>query len=874
MSTEHASSSGSNGEKLNPSQVVDPHKLRSGVKLAKAVVRGFAEDALTPNVPRHLRAQDTDPVQDEERADTEEGSQLLAERARRLIAARDKQRKAHIESVMPALKEEAGQRYDASAFKGERVKNEAGRDVLRYTRDQLTEQTRLLGLVQDLIAERRDLTRSLLDEEKKLAKAPAKADPPPIKRIGGVRIVMSRGRTAEAAVPEVLLAGHKRLEEVDHELAVLGAVDGLRAAYERKLSIAWLLARITKRVEELEDRNACIDDEIGLIRAEARRGRTGVVTGINQKKIEALTAEKAENQEKIDVYYKSEDGHYISRSKTLHEYTNDYARGRIIGIPSVVKIVKKGMEHMENNQPFLLAGHLGSGKTEVARHMAKLHMLKFVPEEEWIDNSDPAHPRQRTENEMYDRMTPEFFSGSDEATVYDLIGKLKLTSSAINEKNLAQNVEALSKAMEQAGIHGVPREEIAKILIGKGDASVTMFNYGPFARAMKRGVPIIVDEVNRISQQTNSRINDLLLRRPGTRVRLQENGEEEMEIGSGFAVLGTCNLGAQYNGINDFDAAFKSRWVAEEVGYPELAESYDLILAALLRKDRVRLPPEFPAESFERLVDLAIVVHEIQDVFAGKTKAQRFMAMNTNVVAQRSQLEKAVISTRDLMRKIVDPWVKSGFKQKPEDVLAAQADVQAKEEEVSAAEAAPPASPPSAEATPPAAPTEEDPVVEEVLEEAGEAAEAAPAMENMVAPMEALQDKAYTDGLDEIVARNILASEVFSSDDQKLMTELFIRRGFFVGWSEARFHAMGIRSVSKDELNALQAQRGKDDYKKENEAIEAIRASARQQTAALFAGLTSGNFGMMRPEEEKVLPLRSAKRAGGASMGMVGKAAA
>jgi hypothetical protein len=319
-------------------------------------------------------------------------------------------------------------------------------------------------------------------------------------------------------------------------------------------------------------------------------------------------------------------------------------------------------------------------------------------------------------------------------------------------------VAEFKQALEKAGIREVPEKEVLGLVMGKGNATETFFNYGPLGRAIKRGVPIIIDEINLIPPDVVGRINDILTKRVGQKIRLQENGEEEFEIQKGFAVLATCNLGTQYEGIKEVNAAFKSRWVAKEVFYPEIEETFDLMLSALLRKDRVRLAPEFPAAAYDKLIDLAVVVREIQEIFSGRTEGMRWMALATNTSAEPTQLKKSVVSTRDLMRKIIEPWKRTGFKE----------------------------------------------------------------------------------SLDAIIARNILAAEVFSADDQKFMTEIFIRRGFFSAYKAHDFEQAGIRGISQRELDALQVNIGKDEYQSANTYFDSLRSAAHNRAAMLRDSLLIG----------------------------------
>jgi len=679
------------------------------------------------------------------------------------------------------------------------------------------EQADLFFQLHSLVAEQRDLVQTLRVHKGKEQKQ-EQPQAFTIKVVGGrrVKIPVRSLQSTESLKSAAVLQAEKRLEEVRSSLQDLGRVPGIRKAYKRKMLETYRDMKLAAAFEQLKNRNAELKAQIEELRSGALKGPTGVVRGLEREQLELLEKEYKENQEKITMAEQHELGHRILRLLQLREYADAIAKGRMVEIPTIKKLVDASLEHMRNGQPVLFVGHLGAGKTEAARHAARLFMME----------NGIGYDPNKTQDEWYDSLEPEFFSGSEEASVYDLVGKLKLVGKSSSDPDVLQkHVKELSEALQQVRITDVPESRIAELLLGKGDVTETIFQYGPLGRALKRGVPLIVDEITRMPAESSSRLNDIILRGIGTQIYLQENGEAPLERKPGFAVLATGNLGRQYAGLKEQDAAFKSRFVPMEVFYPTMEETYDLALASLLRKDRIRLPPDFPADQLEKMVDLTVAVREIQEIFSGRTEGQRFMAMTTGVLAEKSQLDKAVVSTRDLMRKIILPWKKSGFRI----------------------------------------------------------------------------------SLDEIIAKNILAAEVFSMDDQKFMTEIFIRRGFFlewakvskkapeqveevvktpevseetsegesvkeaedteevqpiepadkeeivpspeeeteeemkeVPWSAKRFEEMGIRSISQKEIDVLCAQMQTPEYKQANSVFDTLREQGEKQAALIRADLLIG----------------------------------
>lgn len=603
------------------------------------------------------------------------------------------------------------------------------------------EQIALFYQIQDLVAEKRDLLRSKNEES---SEQPARA----------ITVKKVQGRFVPIKQMQLEEIGHRlvdiRLQEINQQLANLGQVPGLEDAYREKVIEAFGLARLSIRMDELEGENAQLTAEIDNLVTTESAGKAGVVRKGAQMEIDKRKEQIQKNTDNLQAVDGYESGHEIVRLREIKRQNEALANGQIIEFPTIKATIDEGLSHLRHQQPFLLAGHLGSGKTEVARHMAKLFML-----EQGVD----YNPAEESDlGEVYKRLQPEFFSGGDEASIYDLIGKLKLVGKDVgNEEELSRRMLQAQAFISQKNLD-IPEEELTSVLLGKNDVTETIFNYGPLGRAIRDGRPIVIDEINLVPPEVLGRINDILLKKVGDKVRLQENGDESFEIKPGFAVLATCNLGKQYAGIKDVNAAFKSRWVAKEVDYPQVEETYDLILASLVRKDRVRLPPNFPADQFEKLADLAIAVREIQEIFSGQTVGRRFMSLASGVEAEQTELKSAVVSTRDLVRKILEVWKKGNFK----------------------------------------------------------------------------------DQLDEVLARNILAGEVWSASDQKFMAELFIRRGFFDKWKESDFIKIGVKSVRQPELDALQVATHLSDYKVADKKFGELQAQAHGQASLVRADLLVG----------------------------------
>ncbi len=512
----------------------------------------------------------------------------------------------------------------------------------------------------DLVAERRLLVKERQNEPKQTKH---------IVRLPGGQFLAVPPQESDKAPDEAGLADKKKkqLVAIKEKISEYDTIPGFRKAYESRLHRTLLYMRALKKREQLEQEQATFDAERKelLEVSESRRG--GEPIGGDRIRMGQVTEKLAEVETTLSEFDSYELGFNLNRFATLHKYVDAYNNDMLMPVPTVQQTLQWAEDHLDKRQHIVLAGHLGSGKTAMAKHLSKIIMLKngFGGEEVYTD------PQA-----AYNKLSVEIFSGSYEASVYDLVGKLKLkvksqagVASALEE--LRNNETEIADYEKEHNIK-IDRSDIASALSGKTEAVETFTEYGPLARALRDGKPCIIDEFNRMRPEVLARLNDIALAPVGARVRIQENGEEDFEIKKGFVLIFTANLGEKYENLQAVDAAFGGRMASREVDYPQVDETYDLLLAALINRDRLRLPSSFPAEQFNKLASLAVTAREVQEIFAGKTVGRSFagLASQQSVSAQPQVLKAGVLSPRDLMRRIVGNWRHEGFKRNLDEVVA------------------------------------------------------------------------------------------------------------------------------------------------------------------------------------------------------------
>lgn len=141
-------------------------------------------------------------------------------------------------------------------------------------------------------------------------------------------------------------------------------------------------------------------------------------------------------------------------------------------------------------------------------------------------------------------------------------------------------------------------------LKGRDGMTETVFDPGPLYTAMEQGRPIILDEIDAMPASFLIRLNDILQRRPGDTMRIQEDANHEIRIKEGFCILATANMKSGRYQREELDTALMQRFRhgagIEHVTYPDAdvkegefpLENYRLAVALLTDgQGRITLPP-------------------------------------------------------------------------------------------------------------------------------------------------------------------------------------------------------------------------------------------------------------------------------------------
>ncbi|MDQ5963640.1 MAG: 5 protein [Patescibacteria group bacterium] len=114
-------------------------------------------------------------------------------------------------------------------------------------------------------------------------------------------------------------------------------------------------------------------------------------------------------------------------------------------------------------------------------------------------------------------------------------------------------------------------EFIGKVELSVEDgATKTVFREGVLVECMEQGIPLVLDEVNLIDPAIAMRLQDILLRKPGDVITLQEDGGRPITIKRGFTVFATANEASErYQARAILDPAFRDRFDTLPIEYPD-----------------------------------------------------------------------------------------------------------------------------------------------------------------------------------------------------------------------------------------------------------------------------------------------------------------
>jgi MoxR-like ATPase len=504
---------------------------------------------------------------------------------------------------------------------------------------QAIELERVLGELDRMELERQDLLRQIVSDQRLLDAGNRSTTQDEVLAMlddsEGMEDLNMRSFTGNVSLSQGLessiRAARSRLAEIRTKIGELMDDDRVAQAYQERVEAKVKTIRLARNVESLQGLIEKCD--LAQMQLVARRSSEDVtLTEADRETMGKYDLIRQKAREKIDALMGREDVYYETRRRGLLEFRRQLMNGGFVRTASIRSEIMRILSHLQLGIPVFLRGHLGVGKTEIALHVSR----KYLGHE------------------------PEFISGSEEATKYDIYGRTQIGVNS--ERNKLQEFKRRMDEYRALNPDAGPKElkeverQYYETIVVKGQAT-SFFQYGPLVRAMKEGKPLIIDEMDGIPHSIIMRINHALTRKAGDRIRIQENGGEEITVKKGFCVIATGNVKSARYKREELDAAFLSRWWSEDIKYPPQTETYEILMAALIdRRGNLQVKNPVDLEDIRRLTEAAT---EIQQIFSG----DHLDFLGEGADAARGTpagLKKTVLSLRHLWN-IVRPWKANNF---------------------------------------------------------------------------------------------------------------------------------------------------------------------------------------------------------------------
>lgn len=394
---------------------------------------------------------------------------------------------------------------------------------------------------------------------------------------------------------------------------------------------------------------------------------------------------------KESVKQQNPESWYGLHLKELKDLKSDLQSGKIIETEYVQKQSEDIMSHLMAGQPVFIHGHLGSGKTELAMHVARKmleHRNNLIHTDEKPDGT----------KKVIDKRNALILSGSKHTSLSELyghqtlaLGELDTQESELRRKKFDQTLQLEFAEWESQDNNSVADDStknraydriksglLAQLESEYAKGTITDFYMGPVYKAMEEGRPVILDEVNAIPHEILISLNHLLTRKPGDRITIQQDSGKEITVqeGFGFILTGNLNTGGHdnYIGRQDLDPAFLSRLYKMEHQYlPQATEGrleeahiknesgygnelFEIIMARVMDKHGNM---EIPKGEIRKLWNLAKAARSTQDVFAGiNTNSAFYLTQGSQSFPYR--LKEGVLSIRGI-DKIITAWQSDGM---------------------------------------------------------------------------------------------------------------------------------------------------------------------------------------------------------------------
>lgn len=454
----------------------------------------------------------------------------------------------------------------------------------------------------------------------------------------------------EALTIEIALSEEEKYGQMAKE--ILDPKDNPEAAALMALSWKNLAQAIRESTKIERGIEAKSEKEVALLADIEMHG----ISPSRQRALEIVRGQKESAVHQEEELRKSNpEAFYGLGLKDLRQYQKELSEGKMVEIPYVKEKSQDVVQHLRAGRPVFIHGHLGSGKTELAFHIARKYMGK-------------------------DALV---VSGSKDMSLAELYGHQVLKLDGVNKDELHEFTDVVEiRFNEWVAANPKATEEdkdrahdrfLQSSLTELKSGTISDYFLGPVYKAMEDGRVVIIDEANAIPHEVLISLNHILTRRPGDKINVQQDSGKEITVAKGFGVVFTGNLNQLqeiYVDRQDMDPALLSRFYKVDYDYPQQNvegsledeagqenELYTLMVTMVLSKNGNVIAPK---DSMQKLWRLAQAARVVQDVFSGKAVKEAYWKTEAGSRPVRPNLQEAVLSIRALSS-IIDQWRKDAY---------------------------------------------------------------------------------------------------------------------------------------------------------------------------------------------------------------------
>jgi len=337
---------------------------------------------------------------------------------------------------------------------------------------------------------------------------------------------------------------------------------------------------------------------------------------------------------------------------TLDGYQEQYKEGRIIRTPYVESRIERINEKVESKGVVIIGGHTGLGKTEVARIVSKD-----------ITGKEPVVVRGHPDLQSEEMFGSQKLEKSDNQFPREVVERIKQEHKAYEESLNGETASAEDL------------EAIKDKIIQENSVTISKYILKGVYQALKEGRVCLIDEGNYIDPGLIAKLNDILTKKPGEYIDIQEDGGEKLCLEHPVRIILTGNFNQTgskvYLGRKELDPAFVNRagyvhydvlpqetlGKLEDCNDPLQKQLFTITLVPLMsERGGYIVPKDFKIESLWELSKLSAVS---QLAFSGNLKGSHPLAPKKDAI-EFDYNPKVQISNRRLIS-LIESWRDDGF---------------------------------------------------------------------------------------------------------------------------------------------------------------------------------------------------------------------